>query len=786
MPDTLPFDPTRLKFGIGQPVPRAEDPTLLTGRGRYTDDIALPGQVWAVMVRSPYAHGVINGIGTEAARAMPGVLGVYTAADLPDLAPMVCGMPLKNADGSPLRSTQRLPLAVGKVRHVGDPVAFVVAETKDQAKDAAEAVELDIEPLDAVLDASAAAAPGAPQLYDELPGNLVLDFVGGDPAKVAEGFARAAHVTKLSLRNNRVVVAAMEPRSAIGSIEDGRYVLRVGCQGVHGLRQSLAAHLKVDAKQVRILTGNVGGSFGMKAGLYPEYACLLHAAKQLGRPVKWTDERSGSFLSDAQGRDHEVEAELALDAEGRFLAVRLTSFANMGAWLSAVSPLMGTANFFKNVQSNYATPAIEVRTKSLVTNTVPISAYRGAGRPEGNYFMERLIEQAAAEMGKDPVALRKLNHIRPDQMPFSAASGSVYDGGDFAALLDETLEQADPGGYAARLAASKAKGLLRGRGIGNFLEVTAPPTKEQGGLRFGEDGTVTIITGTLDYGQGHWSPFAQVLHQSLGVPFDKVRLLQGDSDELIAGGGTGGSKSVMASGAAIIEASEKVIEKGRLAAAWALEAAVSDIEFDAHGGPGATGRFVIAGTDRGIGIMELAMKLKTAPRKPEGVPETLDVTHVFDQAPSAYPNGCHVCEVEVDPETGVVRVDRYWAVNDFGVQVNPLLVAGQAHGGIAQGVGQALMEHVVFSEDGQLLSGSYMDYALPRAGDLPAIETGSHAVPCTTNPLGAKGCGEAGCAGSLPAVMNALVDALKPVGVTHIDMPATPERVWMAIQQARG
>jgi carbon-monoxide dehydrogenase large subunit len=608
-----------------------------------------------------------------------------------------------------------------------------------------------------------------------------LDFVGGDPKKVADAFARAAHITRLSLRNNRIVVAAMEPRSAIGSIEDGRYVLRAGCQGVFGLRAALAGQMGVDVKQVRVLTGNVGGSFGMKAGLYPEYACILHAAKQLGRPVKWTDERTGSFLSDAHGRDHEVESELALDAEGNFLAVRLTSYANMGAWLSAVSPLMGTGNFFKNVQSNYVTPAIEVRTKCVLTNTVPISAYRGAGRPEGNYFMERLIERAARETGRDPVALRKRNHIKPDQMPYSAASGSVYDGGAFSAILGRTMAESDAEGYAARLAASKAKGLLRGRGIGNFLECTAPPTKEQGGIRFEKDGTVTIITGTLDYGQGHWSPFAQVLHQHLGVPFASIRLLQGDSDELNAGGGTGGSKSIMASGAAIAEASGKVIEKGRAAAAWALEAAASDIEFDVNGGDG---RFVIAGTDRGIGIMELAHKLRGAQNKPANVPDTLDVTHVFDQAPQAYPNGCHVCELEVDPETGVVRIDRYLAVNDFGVEVNPLLVAGQAHGGIAQGVGQALMERVAFSDDGQLLSGSYMDYALPRAEDLPMIATGSHPVPCTTNPLGAKGCGEAGCAGSLPAVMNALVDALRPLGIEHIDMPATPERVWAAIRAA--
>ncbi len=783
MPDTLPFDPSRLKFGIGQPVPRAEDPTLLTGRGRYTDDISLPGQMWAVMVRSPYAHGVIRGIDTSAARAMPGVAGVWTGADLVSAGygPMKCTMPLKNADGSPIRSTQRLPLATDRVRYVGDPVAFVVAATRAEAKDAAEAVELDIDALPAVTVASAAAAPDAPQLYDDIPGNEVLDFHHGDREAVAKAFSAAAHVTKLSIRNNRIVVCAMEPRSAIGSFEDGRYVLRVGCQGVFGLRNQLANEvLKVPPAQVRVLTGNVGGSFGMKANVYPEYACLLHAARELGHPVKWTDERSGSFLSDQHGRDHEVEAELALDKDGHFLAVRLTSFANMGAFLSPVAPLMGTANFMKNVQSNYRTPLIEVSTRSLVTNTTPVSAYRGAGRPEGNYFMERLIESAALEMGIDAVVLRRRNHIRPDQFPYSAASGSIYDGGDFTALLERTLQEADLPGYAARKAASEARGMLRGRGLGNFLECTAPPTKEQGGIRFDEEGTVTIITGTLDYGQGHWSAFAQVLHQSLGVPFEKVRLLQGDSDQLIAGGGTGGSKSIMASGAAILEASALVIEKGRDAAAWALEAAPSDIEYEPHA-EGGQGRFTIAGTDRGIGIMDLAVKLRGAQGLPEGVPNALDVTHVFDQAPQAYPNGCHVAEVEIDPDTGIVTVDRYVTVNDFGVMVNPLLVAGQAHGGIAQGIGQALMESVSFGEDGQLLTGSYLDYALPRAGDLPDIGFVSHAVPATTNPLGAKGCGEAGCAGSLPAVMNAIVDALSGHGVRHIDMPATPERVWRAI-----
>jgi carbon-monoxide dehydrogenase large subunit len=785
MPDVLPPTAVSLKFGVGQSVPRQEDPVLLQGRGRYTDDLTLPGQLWCVMVRSPYAHGVIRGIDTAAALEVPGVVAAFTGADLAGYGTMRCVLPLKNRDGTPLRNIERPSLATDRVRFVGDPVACVIAETKMAARDGAEAVLLDIDTLPAVTEASAAAAPGAPQLYENIPGNLVLDFHYGDAAKVAEAFARAAHVTKLDIRNNRVVVCAMEPRSALGEYEPetGRYTLHVGSQGVFGLRAQMANDiLKVPVDKVRILTGNVGGSFGMKASAYPEYLCLLHAAKVLGRPVKWTDERTGSFLSDQHGRDHEVSAELALDAEGRALAVRLTAHANMGGYLATVAPLMGTVNFVKNVQSNYATPLIEVSTKCVVTNTTPVSAYRGAGRPEGNYFFERLIEQAAREMGKDPAALRTLNHIRPEQLPYSAASGSVYDSGDFSTLLQKALDAADWDGFEARRRESAARGRLRGRGIGNFLECTAPPAKEQGEILFEPDGTVTIVTGTLDYGQGHWTPFAQLLHQTLGVPFGKIRLVQGDSDRLIAGGGTGGSKSLMASGAAIVEAAAIVVEKGRAAAAHVLEAAVADIEFEKDGN--GTGRFTIAGTDRAIGIMELAARLRAAPDLPPEVPHTLDVRHVFDQAPMAYPNGCHVCEVEVDPETGHVEVVRYLAVNDFGVIVNPMLVEGQAHGGIVQGIGQALMERVAYSEDGQLLSGSYQDYALPRAADVPAFGFLSHPAPCTTNPVGAKGCGEAGCAGSLPAVMNALVDALAPLGITHIDMPATPERVWRRIAEA--
>ena len=788
MPDTnQTFDPTKLKFGVGQPVPRQEDPILLQGRGRYTDDIALEGQAWCVMVRSPYAHGVIKRIDTSAAKAMPGVLGVFTGADLAEYGPMKCVLPLKGKDGSPLLNILRPSLAMDKVRFVGDPVACVVAETKLQARDAAEAVELDIDSLDAVTEASAAAAPGAPQLYDHIPGNVVLDFQYGDAAKVAAAFANAAHVTRLAIRNNRVVVCAMEPRSAIGEYDatEGRYTLHVGCQGVFGLRGQMAGDLlKVPAEKVRILTGNVGGSFGMKASAYPEYVPVLHAAKLLGRPVKWTDDRSGSFVSDQHGRDHEVDAELAFDGAGKVLAVRVTAFANMGAYLATVAPLMGTGNFVKNIQSNYQTPLIEVNTKCVVTNTTPVSAYRGAGRPEGNYFMERLFEQAAREMGRSAIELRRLNHIHEDQFPYSTASGTVYDTGEFSAIMDQALASADYAGFPARRAAAKAQGKLRGIGIGNFLECTAPPQKEQGELRFEADGSVTIVTGTLDYGQGHWSAFAQLLHTRLGVPFEAVRLLQGDSDQLIAGGGTGGSKSMMASGAAIIQASAEVVEKGRAAAAFMLEAAVGDIEFTQ--GPDGLGRFTIAGTDRSIGIIELAEKLRGAQGLPDDVPHSLNTRTVFQDAPMAYPNGCHVAEVEIDPETGHTEVVKYTTVNDFGVIVNPLLVQGQAHGGIVQGIGQALMEQVAYSEEGQILTASYQDYALPRAGDLPNFGFEAHAVPCKTNPVGAKGCGEAGCAGSLPAVMNAVVDALSDYGIQHIDMPATPERVWQAINAAKG
>ncbi len=767
------------KFGVGQPVLRTEDPTLVQGKGHYTDDIALPGQVYAAIVRSPYAHGTINGIDTSEAAAMPGVLGVYTAQDLADYGTFKCIVPFKNRDGSEMKKPARFALAHGKVRFVGDPVACVIAETPAQARDAAEAVALDIEPLPAVTLASEAAQPGAPQLFDDVPDNVALDYHYGESAKVAAAFESAAHVTKLSLRNTRLVVAAMEPRAAVAEYDAAseRFTLHAQSQGVFGMKNQLADILGVKPEKIHVLTGNVGGSFGMKAPVYSEYVCMLHAAKLLGRPVKWTDDRSGSFVSDSHGRDHEVMAELALDKDGNFLAIRVNAFANMGGFLSPVAPLPGTLNIVKNIIGVYRTPLLEVSSKCVFTNTTQVSAYRGAGRPESNYFMERLIDKAASELGLDRLELRRRNLIAPAQIPFDASSGMKYDSGDFPALLAQAVQASDIDGFAARKRDSEKRGKLRGLGIGSFLEVTAPPGKEMGGIRFEQNGDVTIITGTLDYGQGHAAPFAQVLARELGIPFERIRLVQGDSDQLIVGGGTGGSRSITASGAAIVQASAMVVEKGKQIASHVLEAAPADIEFE-------RGRFVIAGTDRSIGVLDLAEKLRSGLKLPEGAPETLDVSHAFDGVPSAFPNGCHVCEVEIDPETGVVEVVKYSSVNDFGTIINPLLVEGQVHGGVIQGIGQVLLENVVYDDDGQLLTGSFQDYAMPRAHHSPHVGFISHPVPATTNPLGTKGCGEAGCAGALVCVMNAIVDALSVYGISHLDMPASPSRVWAAIEAA--
>src|SRR5712671_1278756 len=556
------------RYGVGQPVPRTEDPVLLRGEGRYTDDLNEPGQAYAYVVRSQHAHGLLKGISVEKAAAMPGVLAIYTGKDLAGYGTHKCIVPLLNRDGSPMKKPARPSLASDKVRFVGDPVACVVAGTPLQAKDAAEAVELDIEPLPAAALASEAASPDAAQIFDDVPGNLACDYHFGDAGKVAEAFRTAFHVVELALRNTRVVVAAMEPRAALCKFDaqSGRWTLTAPSQGVFAMKGQLAEILGVAPDKVRIVTHNVGGSFGMKASIYPEYVCIAHAARVLGRPVKWTDERSGSFVSDHHGRDHEMTAELALDKDGHFLAVRVSGHANVGAYLGVVSPLMGTLNCVKNTPGVYRTPLLEVSSKVVFTNSAPVGPYRGAGRPEGNYYMERLIDEAAVEMGLDRLELRRRNHIKPADIPYKAASEMVYDSGDFGALFEEAVLVSDLKNFPERKKESKKTGKLRGLGIGSYLEVTAPPNKEMGGIRFDAEGVhaggVTFISGTLDYGQGHAAPFAQVLSERLGVPFEKIRLRQSDSDEIVFGGGTGGSRSAMMGSTAAIQAAALVVKKG--------------------------------------------------------------------------------------------------------------------------------------------------------------------------------------------------------------------------------
>src|ERR1700750_3041542 len=622
-----------------------------------------------------------------------------------------------------------------KVRYVGDPVAFVVAETLAQARDAGEAIELDIEPLPAVTNAEEATKPGAPQLYDHIPGNVALDYHYGDTAKIDAAFAGAAHVTRLDIVNPRVAVVSMEPRVALASYDKAseRFTIQVPTQGVSGNKAGFAKILNVPTDKVRILTANVGGSFGMKNMNYPEYTCIAHATKALGRPVKWTDERSTSFLSDSQGRAQIIHAELALDAEGHFLAVRLSGYGNLGAYITGVAPGPLSLNTGKNLASVYRTPLLSVDMKTVLTNTTHLGAYRGAGRPEANYYMERLIDKAADEMGIDRLTLRKRNFIKPAQLPFAAASGVTYDSGDFGGVLAKALEISDHANFAKRKRESRKAGKLRGIAVGSYLEVTAPPSGELGKITFDPDGAVTLTTGTLDYGQGHATPFAQGLTGQLGVPFDKIKLQQNDSDLVRFGNGTGGSRSITATGQAIVEASALVVEKGKRAAAHFMEASEGDIEL-------AGGRFTIAGTDRSIGIMELAQRVREG-KMPEGAPTSLDVDHATKETPSTFPNGCHVAEVEIDPETGVTRIVRYFAVNDFGTVVNPMIVAGQLHGGVAQGIGQILMEEVSYDESGQPITGSFMDYAMPRAEDVPMMEIGEHPLPAKANPLGTKGCG---------------------------------------------
>ncbi len=758
------------KFGIGQPVPRTEDPRLLRGGGRYTDDVAPAGALVARFLRSDHAHGRIRRIDTAAAAALPGVRLVLTAADLEGhgYQDLPCAVPLTAADGSPLIVPPHPSLARDRVRYVGQPLAMVVAETAAAAADALERITVEIEALPAVTDLARAVTREAVALHDEAPGNVALTWSWGDRAAVDRAFAGAAHVTRLRLTNNRVSVAPMEPRGAVAAFADGRWTIETGCQGVFGLRAQLAAVLGVELEKVQVLAHDIGGSFGMKASVFPEHLPLLHAARLLAVPVKWVNDRSESFTTDYHGRDCVFDAELALDADGCFLAVRLDGLGNLGAYAAGFGAAVPTMVLQKNLASLYRTPVYAMTVRLVFTSTTPTTAYRGAGRPEAIYIMERLVDAAARETGRDRVALRRLNLIPVDALPYRAASGLTYDSGDFAAHLDQALQAADWAGFAARRQASRARGRLRGIGLTTYLEVTAPPGKEMGGIRFDAAGKVMIVTGTLDYGQGHRAPFAQVLADRLGVPFEAIELLQGDSDQLLFGGGTGGSRSIMASGQAIDLAARQVVEQGKALAADRLEAAAADIVF-------ADGAFTVAGTDRRVGLMDLA----------RANPEALSAELVAETPPSAFPNGSHVAEVEIDPETGVVRLLRYTAIDDFGTMVNPLLVEGQVHGGLVQGIGQVLGEDATYDADGQLLAGSFMDYAMPRADDLPSFVLGFHSVPATTNVLGAKGCGEAGVTAAPPTIMNAVLDALSPLGISDLDLPATPEKVWRAIEGAR-
>ncbi len=779
MPDDAAFD---LRFAVGQPVLRTEDPRLLTGGGRYTDDVSLPNEAHAFILRSTVAHGRIKAIDTAAAAKAPGVLAVVTGKDLEadGIGGLPNIMPLKGRDGNPLKAPNHPALATDRVRHVGDGIAAVIAGTLAQAKDAAELIEVEIETLPAVVDMTQARAKNMPVLFDEVPENLCLDWLEGDPAAVDAAFAKAAHVTKLRLDNNRVVCNAMEPRAALASYDPAaeKYTLYAPSQGAFGLRGAIAANvLKVPPPKLRVVSGDVGGSFGMKGQAYDGTVITLYGAKKIGRPVKWVAERHESFVTDQQGRASLVDAELALDKDGNFLAVRINGWGDCGAYVTAMGPAPFTNVLTKNLISVYKTPVFSVAMQAVFTNTVPTGPYRGAGRPESKYVMERLIDQAARDTGIDRIELRRRNLIRKDQMPYKTPSGALYDSGDFPGCMEKALEAADWKGFPARRAESEKRGRLRGIGLATYLEITAPPGKELADIRFNDDGTVTLIMAGKDMGTGHSSPFAQVLAQTLGIPFERIRLDQSDSDLMRGPGGSGGSRSAIASSGAILQASEAVIENGRKLAGHVLETAVEDIEF-------AQGRFRVAGTDRSIGIMELAERTRGLAGLPEGVPARLDAWVSYDTTPSTYPNGCHVCEVEVDPETGETHVLRYTVVDDFGTMINPMVVEGQVHGGIGQGVGQALLERTVYDNHGQLLSGSFMDYAMPRADDLPSIAFSTNPQPATTNPLGVKGCGEAGTAGSLGATPCAVLDALATRGVTHLDTPFSPDRIWEALHRA--
>ncbi|MBV9735087.1 MAG: xanthine dehydrogenase family protein molybdopterin-binding subunit [Acidisphaera sp.] len=770
------------KFGLAQPVRRVEDPRLLRGAGRYTDDFHPPGTLHAAILRSPHAAAKIRSIDAASAKTVSGVVAVYTGADLQadNIGGLPCAIPLNNRDGTPRSDPPHPVLAIDAVRHVGDPVALVVGETAQAARDGAEAMLVDYDILPSVTDLAAATQRGQPLVWPDAPNNTCFDWEVGDKARVDALFAGAAHVTKLRVVNNRVVVSSMEARAALAEYDAAseRWTLTTNTQGGWVLKQLLGeAVFKVAQDQFRVITPDVGGGFGMKLFLYAEQALTCYAARKLNRPVKWVSERSEAFLCDTQGRANVTDGELALDAQGRFLALRTRNYADMGAYLSTFAPFIPTLAGTKVLASVYGFQAIYANVIGVFTNTVPVDAYRGAGRPESNYLVERLIDTAARELNIDRVELRRRNMVLPSAMPFTTAMGQRYDSGDFTRVLDAALARMDYSGFAARRAAATRAGKRRGIGLAYYLEATGGGPTERAEIRFADDGFVDVYVGTQSTGQGHETAYVMLTADRLGINGEKIRIRQGDTDTIPVGGGTGGARSLYSEGQAILATAATVIEKGKKAASEALEAAAADIVFEG-------GRFSIVGTDRGLDILELAA---TQRRKAAAGQEatTLDAAEIANIDLHTFPNGCHMAEVEVDPETGKVDVLRYAVCDDVGKAVNPMIVRGQVHGGVAQGFGQAVLEHTAYDpSSGQLLSGSFMDYALPRAFDLPDIEVELIEVPCASNPLGVKGAGEAGAVGSPPAVVNAIIDALAEDGVRHLDMPATPERVWRALQAA--
>jgi len=784
----MPFE------GIGVSVRRKEDARFLSGHGNYTDDINRPGQLYAYIRRSDRPHAKINGIDTAAASKAPGVAAVFTGADMAadNVGGLPCGWQIHNKDGSPMAEPPHPVLAVGKVRHVGDPVAVVIAETKQQAKDAAEQIAIDYQDLPAAASLRDAIAPGAALVHDDVPGNICYDWHVGDKAVVDAAFAGAAKVVKLELTNNRLIPNAMEPRAAIGDFDtsNGDFTLYTTSQNPHVIRLLMGAFvLHIPENKLRVVAPDVGGGFGSKIYHYAEEAIVTWAAGKVRRPVKWTGERTESFMSDAHGRDHDSVAEMALDADGSFLGLRVSTLANMGAYLSTFAPCIPTYLYATLLAGVYKTPVIYCEVKAVFTHTVPVDAYRGAGRPEATFMLERLVDACAFDTKMDRVAIRRKNFIPVDAFPYQTPVALQYDSGNYPATLDACLQAADYAGFEARRTAAAAKGKLRGIGVSTYLEACGiAPSAVVGslGARAGlyecanikvhPTGSVTVYTGSHSHGQGHETTMAQLVVDQLGVPLDQVEIVHGDTAKIPFGMGTYGSRSLAVGGTALVKAMDKVVLKGKKIAAHLMEASVDDIEFK-------DGKFTVAGTDKEKTLTDISLAAYVPHNYPiEELEPGLDETAFYDPKNFTFPGGCHVAEVEIDKETGTVEVINFVAVDDVGRVINPMIVEGQVQGGVAQGIGQALLENAVYDPDGQLLSGSMMDYTMPRADDLPNIKVGTEITLCTHNPLGVKGCGEVGAIGSPPAIINGIIDALKPYDVRHINMPATPQKLWSIIQ----